>query len=158
MEKPDDYKARSELMWAGSVSHNGLTGLGQPMDFAVHQFGQQLSARYDLPHGESLSAVWTSWARYVYKEDIRRFAQYARNVWGIKTDDDETAAIEGIDITEDYLQSIGLPVTLTEAVGDRVREDIESLTELCSFKYTRTIGAFKVLGVDEMRDIYRAAI
>ena len=158
MEKPDDYKARSELMWAGSVSHNGLTGLGQPMDFAVHQFGQQLSAKYDLPHGESLSATWSSWARYVYKEDIARFAKYARNVWGLGINDDETAAEEGIKTTERYFTSIGMPVTLTEAVGSLAADDIEYLVELCSYKYTRTIGAFKVLGVNDIREIYKSAM
>ena len=158
MDKPDDYKARSEIMWAGSVSHNGLTGLGQTMDFSVHQLGQALSARYDTAHGASLAAAWPAWARYVYRDDIPRFAKYARNVWGVEADDDEAAAVAGITATEGYFRSIGMPVTLTEAEGDRVKEDIDLLAETCSFHRTRTIGSFRVLDIEDMRAIYNSAI
>ena len=64
MDHPGDYQAMSELMWAGSLSHNGLTGLGGKKDFAPHQLGHELSARFDSAHGATLSAVWGSWARY----------------------------------------------------------------------------------------------
>jgi len=67
MEKPHDYKARAELMWAGSLSHNGLTGLGQSMDFSGHQLGHALSGKYDIPHGESLTIAWPAWAKYCMK-------------------------------------------------------------------------------------------
>jgi len=158
MEKPTDYKARSELMWAGSLSHNMLTGLGQAEDFAVHQLGMPLSARYDTYHGESLSATWPAWARFVYRGDVARFAKYAQNVWGITAEDEETAAQAGITATVEFFQSLGMPVTMTEAVGEKVSEDVDILTELCTFYGTRTIGAFKVLGADEIRAIYQAAV
>jgi len=158
MEKPEDYKARSELMWAGSLSHNGLTGLGQTMDFAVHQLGHGLSGYYDIPHGESLSIAWASWARYVYKEDVPRFARYARNVWNVPVGSGEAEAISGIDATEEFFRSIGMPVTITGAVGDRAKDDIETLTNLCSYHRTRTIGAFKVLDVEAIRKIYQTAL
>jgi len=158
MDSPGDYTARSELMWAGSLSHNGLTGLGQALDFSVHQLGHPISAKYDAPHGESLAAVWSAWARYTFHEDIPRFARYARNVWGVTEDDEEAAAQAGINATEEFFSSIGLPVTLTGAVGARCADDIELLTALCTFNYTRTIGAFKVLGAKEISEIYRAAV
>ena len=79
-EETVDYSAMSELMWAGSLSHNGLTGLGAPKDFAVHQLGHELSARFDLAHGASLAAVWGSWAEYVMPARPERFARYARQV------------------------------------------------------------------------------
>ena len=158
MEKPNDYKARSELMWAGSLSHNGLTGLGQTMDFAVHQLGHTLSAKYDTPHGESLAIAWPAWARFVYRNDIARFAKYARKVWNVTANDDETAAVAGIEATEEFFISIGMPVTLTESIGDKVRQDIEELAELCSYQSTRTIGAFKVLDTEAIRAIYQSAI
>jgi alcohol dehydrogenase YqhD (iron-dependent ADH family) len=106
MANPADYKARSELMWAGSLSHNGLTGLGQSKDFSVHQLGHALSAKYDIPHGESLSAVWARWAKTVYREDTPRFAQYARNIWLVSEPDDETAALAGIEATNRYFRFI----------------------------------------------------
>lgn len=157
MEKPDDYKARSELMWAGSLSHNGITGLGQTKDFSVHQLGHALSARYDIPHGESLSAVWGAWAKTVYRDDIRRFAQYARHVWLVSEPDDEAAAQTGIQVTTAYFQFLGMPVSLTEAVGAQSVTDIDFLTDLCTYHRTRTIGSFRVLDADAIKEIYLTA-
>ena len=79
-----DYTAMSELMWAGSLSHNGLTGLGGQGDWSVHQLGHEISARFDLAHGASLAAVWGSWAGYVSEQRPARFARFARNVWGFR--------------------------------------------------------------------------
>ena len=158
MEKPQDYKSRAELMWAGSLSHNGLTGLGQTLDFAVHQLGHTLSAKYDIPHGESLSIAWPAWARYVYRDDIARFAKYARTVWGVAEADDEKAALEGIKATEDYFRLISMPVTLTESVGEKCKEDIEELADTCTYHQARTIGSFKVLDFEAIKEIYKTMV
>jgi len=158
IDDPVDYKARSELLWAGSLSHNGLTGLGRHGELTVHQLGSPLSAKYDTPHGESLSALWASWARYVYRVDVKRFARYAGSVWDISADDDETAAVKGIAATEDYFRAIGMPVTLTEAVGGNVGDDIEELAEICTFKHTRNIGVLKVLDFEAIKEIYLLAL
>ena len=155
MEKPDDYKARAELMWAGSLSHNGLMGLGQTMDFAVHQLGHTLSGLYDIPHGESLSIAWPAWARYVYKTDPERFTKYARNVWSIQESDTETAATKGIDATEDFFKQINMPTTLTESVGESCKNNITELTTLCTYHHTRTIGSFKILTADDITEIFK---
>jgi len=158
MEKPQDYKARAELMWAGSLSHNTLTGLGQTMDFAVHQLGHTISGKYDTPHGESLTIAWPAWARYVYRDDAARFAKYARTVWGIKEADDEKAAVEGINATEDYFRLICMPVTLTEAVGESCKDDIEELADFCTYHQVRTIGSFRVLGFEAIKEIFKAMV
>ena len=158
LENPDDYGARSELMWAGSLSHNGLTGLGNTLEFSVHQLGHALSARYDIAHGDSLTAMWPAWARYVYQKDIPRFAGYARNVWHISAAEDREAAEAGIDATIEYFRKIEMPVTITHAIGDRVKEDIDILADLCSYNKTRTIGSFMVLGSEEIREIYKSAL
>ncbi|MDP4090190.1 MAG: iron-containing alcohol dehydrogenase, partial [Bacillota bacterium] len=68
LKNPKDYQSMSELMWCGSISHNGITGLGAVTDFAPHQLGHELSAKFDVAHGASLSAVWGSWAEYCYKQ------------------------------------------------------------------------------------------
>ena len=158
MEKPEDYKARAELMWAGSLSHNGITGLGQTLDFAVHQLGHALSGKYDIPHGESLSVAWAAWARYVYRSDVARFARYARTVWGVQNADDESAALEGIAKTEDYFRLIKMPVTLTEAVGEGCKNDVEELADSCTYQQMRTIGSFKVLDYNAIKDIFAAMV
>ena len=158
MDKPHDYKARAELMWAGSLSHNGLMGLGQTMDFAVHQLGHTLSGKYDIPHGESLSIAWPAWARYVYRHDTARFAKYARCIWGIANSDDEAAALEGIKATEDYFRLIQMPVRLTEAVGDKCKDDVDELAVFCTYHKTRTIGSFMVLDFDAIREIYKTMV
>jgi len=154
MDEPHDYKARAELMWAGSLSHNGLMGLGQTLDFAVHQLGHAISGKYDIPHGESLSIAWPSWARYVYKHDIARFARYARGVWNVKNADDEAAALEGISFTEDYFRFITMPVTLTESVGEECKDAVEELADFCTYHQTRTIGSFKKLGFEDIKKIF----
>jgi len=158
LDTPNDYKARAELMWAGSLSHNGLMGLGQTLDFAVHQLGHALSGKYDIPHGESLSIAWLAWARYVYLHDVSRFAKYARTVWNIKETDNEAAALKGIKATEDYFRLITMPVALTELVGEGCKNDIEALADLCSYQKSRTIGSFKVLDYDAILEIYKAMI
>ena len=158
LEKPDDYEARSELLWAGSLSHNGLTGLGNTMDFAIHQLGHALSARYDVAHGESLTAVWPAWARYVFRRDVARFAKYARKVWLVEAPDDDTAAEAGIAATAAFFKRIKMPVTLTEAVGDRAIGEAGILADLCTYHKTRTIGSFMILGEEEIKAIYNAAL
>jgi len=158
VEVPHDYKARAELMWAGSLSHNGLMGLGQGIDFSAHRLGVVFSAKYDSPHGESLSAVWPAWARFVYHKDVSRFAKYARSVWGVTDSDDKTAAEAGIAATENYFKSLDMPVTITELAGKKVADDIDKLVKLCTFNGTRIIGAFKVLSEEDITSIFQAAL
>ena len=158
MNKPDDYKARSELMWAGSLSHNTLTGLGQTMDFAVHQLGHAISGLYDTPHGESLSIAWPAWARYVYRSDVVRFARYAKNVWNVTNTNAEAAAIEGISATENFFIKLKMPNTLTEAVGERCKDDIEALADFCTYHKTRKIGTFRVLDFDDIKEIFNEMV
>ncbi len=157
MNDPLDMKARSELMWAGSISHNGMTGLGQTRDFSVHQLGQALSALYDTLHGESLSAVWAAWARYVMNADIPRFAKYAREIWGVEEVDDMKAAEMGIDATEDYFRSIGMPVSLRDVLGELSDENVKEIARKCSFNGSRKVGSLYPIGEEEMYQIYKMA-
>lgn len=158
-ENPANGTAMSEIMWAGSLSHNGLTGLGGNKDFAPHQLGHALSEKFDVYHGESLSAVWPSWARYVRSTDPARFARYARTVWGVCEQDDERASAAGIAATEDYFRSLRMPVRLSE-LSRAGRQDEDGLRDLalrCSFQKTRTVGTFRPLGYEDMLLIYQAA-
>lgn len=158
LDKPDDYKARAELLWAGSLAHNGLTGLGQTMDFSVHGLGAPISAKYDTSHGETLAATWAAWANHVYKQDIKRFAKYARNVWNLDISDDEVAVKAGIKETVSFFKSLDCPITISEAVGRDVSEDIDYLADLCTGGGTRAVGAFKPLNIDDVKQIYTIAM
>ena len=158
LRDPSDLHAMSEIMWCGSLSHDNLTGLGNPRDFSVHQLGHAISEKFDVCHGESLSCVWASWARYVYTVDPARFAKYAHNVWNVHADSPDEAARIGIEETENFFRSIGMPTCISELSCGRLgSEDGEELTLRCSYGKTRTFGALMPLGHDDMREIYRAA-
>ena len=160
MADPRDLQAMSELMWAGSLSHNGLTGLGAPKDFAVHQLGHELSARFDFAHGATLSAMWGSWAEYCVETDPARFAQYGVSVWGLDPagGSREELARQAIARTVDYFRSLGMPTCLTElGCGLQSEEELKELARRCTFYGARTIGAFRVLDEADILAIYRAA-
>ena len=161
---PQDYEAMSEIMWCGSVSHVGLTGLGakgdtpRDGDWSCHQLGMALSAVYDSTHGATLTAVWGTWARYVKDENIARFAQFARRVHGVTEQDDAAAAEEGIVRTEAFFRSLGMPLTVTELIGHRpTDEELKTVTDECSYGNTRHIGSFKDLAYEDMYRIYELA-
>lgn len=151
MADPTDLHAMSEIMWAGSVSHNGLTGLGGKKDFAPHQFAQTLGGKFDKAHGACLSAIWSSWARYVYHVNPMRFYQFAKNVWQM------TDGLAAIDATEHFFTTIGMPVNLPQLVGSQDEEAIEDLALRCSCEKSRTFGTFKVLDYQDIKAVFFAA-
>ena len=155
MREPDNYTARAEIMWAGSLSHNGLTGCGTGGgDWACHQLG----GLYDVTHGAGLAAIWGSWARYVYDVNPERFAQFATNVFDIPCGlDFEKTALAGIEAMEDFFRSIKMPVSLHELGLDLDDQQIHELAFKCSYEDTRTIGVFKQLNMKDMEKIYTMA-
>jgi alcohol dehydrogenase YqhD (iron-dependent ADH family) len=117
-----------------------------------------LSALYDVTHGPSLSAVWSSWARFVKNENPARFAQLGRRVFGVTAADDSIAADQAIDAVENFYRSIDMPTSLHELMGRELsQEELEAAARECSYNYTRKIGTFRVLDADDMLAIYRAA-
>lgn len=159
-EQSDDYQAMSELMWAGTLSHNGLTGLGGVKDFSVHQLGHELSAMFDVAHGASLSAVWDSWARYCQSADPARFARLAEKVWGIDPAGKsvEELGLAGIEATKDYFRSLGMPVSLPElGCGVLTEEQLGELAFRCTFYGKRKVGTFRTLEREDILAIYRMA-
>lgn len=158
LEDSHNYDAMSEIMWSGSLSHNGLTGLGGVGDWAVHQLGHELSALYDVAHGASLSSVWGSWAKYVYKEKPSRFAKFAKNIWNIEAKGDEEAALATIEATEKYFKSIGMPTSFDElGIGKLSEEDLKLIANKCVWQGKRTVGQFKVLQEEDVYQIYKMA-
>ncbi len=165
LANPTDYEARSEIMWAGSLSHNDLTGLGRSMDFATHQLEHELSGLHDVAHGAGLAAMWGAWARYVMPKAIWRFFKFAVDVWGCEADylNPAKTALAGIEKTEGFFASLGMPKTLRELIAsynlpDLTPAQIEDMTKKCSFFGKRTIGSLVVLTEDDIRKIYQLAL
>ncbi len=154
----EDYQAMSELMWCGSISHNGLTGLGAVTDFAPHQLGHELSGKFDVAHGASLSTIWKHWALYAYQENTARFARFAKEVWGIEKENNVDAALAGIQATADYFRSIDMPTNFTElGIGIQSEEVLADLADRASFYGTRLVGNFKKLTKEDNYQIYKSA-
>lgn len=161
MQDSHNYDAMSEIMWAGSLSHNNLTGLGGVKDFSVHQFGHELSGMFDAAHGATLSVMWPQWARYVVNTDPARFAHYGEAVWRLTRKDGESdrdLALRAIDTTEEFFRSIDMPTTFTElGIGVLSEEQLRELAERCTFFHTRVVGKFCPLDYDGILAVYRMA-
>ncbi len=157
-DDPLNYDARAHVMWAGSLSHNGLTGCGTLGDWATHQLEHELGGMFDVAHGAGLAAMWGSWARYVYREDPARFARFARNVMGLcDVGSQEQTALAGIEAFEGFLRDIRMPVNLPQLGLEVTDAQIDELAYKCTFMGKRTIGSFKVLGEEDIKAIYRMA-
>ena len=157
---PEDYRARAQVMWGGSVAHNDLTGCGLTGDWATHQLEHELSGMFDVTHGAGLAAIWPSWARYVLKENVSRFVRFAVNVMDVPQDftDLEGTALKGIEAMERFYRAIGMPVNIHELIGkDITDEEIREMARKCSRNGTLTQGSFKVLRTEDMEAIYRMA-
>lgn len=153
-----DYDAMSELMWAGSLSHCGLTELGRRKDFSVHKLGHELSARYDATHAQTLTALWGAWARYVYKYDPACFAQFAHAIFGVDAGTDEERARAGIRKMEEFFAAIGMPTSLAGlGIGTLTKGMIEELASAATAGDTVTLGDFHPLRRADVIAIYEAA-
>nr|WP_294671794.1 iron-containing alcohol dehydrogenase [uncultured Blautia sp.] len=185
VKEPENYEARATLMWAGSLSHNGLTGAGRVSDFGTHKIEHELGGMFDVAHGAGLAAVWGSWARYVYKTNPGRFAQFGKKVFGINissstnitpnsdapeqpikpspiiTDPEltstDTAALAAITAWETWCHSIGMPTTLTELGIHPTAAQIEEMAEKCVFGRNGHVGFFQPLTKEDIAAILKMA-
>ncbi len=157
VDDPEDYDAMCEVFWASSLSHNNLTECGRGKDFSVHKLGHALSARYDVTHGDSLSAVWGSWAKELYKGAVPRFARFAEKVWGICESDEEKAALLGIEKTVDFFKSIGMPVSLKDLGIDPSDADLKALSLDATMQGTVKLSRIRPLDANDVKKIYEAA-
>ena len=160
MAKPDDYEARATLMWASSLSHNGLTGCGRNFMMRCHQIEHELSGMYDrVAHGAGLAVIFPAWAKYIYKNEkaLPRFCQFAQRVWGIEKDFEhpERTALAGIEACENFFKSLGMPVRLSELDVDDTKFD--EMAEKCTFFGKRVLKDYIPLGKTEIIEIYNLA-
>jgi hypothetical protein len=160
LKNPEDYRYRAQIMWGGSLMHNGLTGCGVTDDWATHQLEHELSGMFDVTHGAGLAAIWPSWARYVMHENLSRFVRFAANVMNVPNDftDPEGTALKGIEAMERFYHAIGMPINIKELIGkDITDEEIKEMTRKCSRNYQHTCGQLKVLKAEDMENIYKMA-
>ena len=157
---PKNYDARAEVMWAGSLSHNGLTGCGNDGgDWMTHKLEHELGGLYDVAHGAGLAAIWGSWARYVYKDCLPRFKRFALNVMGVAADGtDEEIALKGIEAMEDFYRQIKMPTNLRELGVKATDEDLKLMAHKCAVGVNGGKGSAKFLKEEDMLEIYRMSM
>lgn len=155
---PTDYDKYSQVMWAGTIAHNYLLCAGRTTDWASHQIEHEISGMYDVAHGAGLAVVFPAWMKYVYKEDINRFAMFATRVFDIEPDFDnlEKTALAGISAFEQFLDKLEMPKTLSEIC---VKEsDIKALALNTTRNDKIVQGMFKKLNSDDIQEILKLAL
>lgn len=155
IENPEDYEARANLMWASSLAINGLLSYGSDVQWCVHPMEHELSAFYDITHGDGLAILTPVWMDYVLSEDtLDKFVEFGINVWGIDAEEEpQRIAEEAIERTRAFFDSLGLPKTLSEVgIGE---ENLAKMAEKLDGQLTDT---YIPLTGKEVREIYKNAL
>ncbi len=155
-ETPDNYESRAEMMWSGSLAHNGLTGIGTDGgDWSCHQLEHEIGGMFDVAHGAGLAALWGSWARYVWKDAPERFARFAVEVHGVRPGSStEETVMEGIKAQEEFYRSIGMPTSLSELKVSATDEQKREMAKRCFIACGGPQGSVKKLSEEDMYQIY----
>jgi len=156
IKNPDNYEARANIMWAGTVAHNDIVGVGRSQDWNSHGIEHELSGLYDCAHGAGLAVIMPAWMEFVYKHNIMRFAQMAVRIWSCEMnfENPEETALRGIACFRKFLHGIGMPINFAE-LGAR-EEDIPVLVEKFGLGDGKT-GGFVALSSEDVAEIYRIA-
>ncbi len=158
IDEPDNYEARATLIWASSLSHNGLTGSGKVTFFPVHMMEHDVSGVFDqVAHGAGLAVLFPAWAKYIYKYDVRKFCQFANRVWGIEMNHDhpEETALRGIETMKNYFKQIGMPTTMKE-LGIEA-SDYEAIADKSTNCGQKTVASYIPLTKEDIIEIYKLA-
>ena len=160
LQEPDNYEARAEVMWAGSLAHNGLTGCGgDGGDWMPHKLEHEIGGMFDVAHGAGLAAVWGSWARYVYRDCLPRFKSFARKVMKVSEEGtDEEIALRGIEAMEDFYREIKMPVNLKELGIAPSEEELKEMAHKCALGVGGASGSARVLREGDMYEVLKAAL
>lgn len=152
IKNPQDYTARSNLMWESTMGENRIIKLGKRMDFECHQMEHELGAYTNCNHGAGLAVLHPVYYRHIYKDGLSKFQKFAVNVWGISPDGktDEELARAGVEALADFIQEIGLPTTLRE-LGVNETIDLEAIANSCNL----APGSFKKMTHEEILEIFR---
>lgn len=153
MADPTDYQSRANIMWAGTLAHNGVCGCGRVEDWVSHFMEHEISAVYGVTHGAGLATVFPAWMTFMAEHKPARVAQFARRVMDVTAVDDYEAALEGIGRLKAFYKSLGLPVTFAEL--GIAHPDIDQLVERLHRNKGAVIGGYYRLSADDTRAIYR---
>lgn len=152
-DAPADYDARANIMWAGTVAHNGILGCGRVEDWGSHGIEHELSAIYDIAHGAGLSIIFPAWMKYVYKRNLTRFLQFSVRVMGVDMEfyNPEHIILEGIRRLEAFFARMELPIRLSDVgIDDSYFEEMA--------RKAAPRGNFQVLNQEDIVNIYRLAL
>lgn len=156
--RPDDYAARADVMWASTLAHNGLCGVGKVEDWATHKLEHEVSALYDVPHGAGLACLAPAWIEFVARRNPDKIWRFCINVMSVNPvglDTDKVIA-EGVTMLRDFYHDLGLTTSLTELVGQK--PDIDLLVKNLEKNIGKTIGAYVALDMNDCREIYELAL
>lgn len=151
IENPQDYTARSNLMWDATMAENRMIKMGKRCDFQCHNMKHQLGAFTDCNHGCGLAVLHPVYYRHIYKEGLSKFVRFAKNVWGIVQENktEEELALAGIQALADFIREIGLPATLKEL--DVNQSQLKEIADSCSISQ----GSYKVMTHEEILEIFQ---
>lgn len=156
MAEPDNYEARANIMWSGTLAHNGICGTGRQEDWVSHFMEHEISAVYGVTHGAGLAVMFPAWMTFMASHHPAKIAQFARRVMDIVEPDDQQAALMGIARLKEFYCSIGLPVTFTQLGVEN--PDIDLLVAKLHENKGETIGGYYRLTANETAEIYRLAL
>ena len=161
IKDPRNYDAWAQIGHSGSMAHTGILGLGRAQDWACHQMEHELSALYDVAHGEGLAVLTPAWMEYVYRENLPMFVQFAVNVMGVTGGfrEPEATAREGISRLRGFFNSIGLPATLTDlGIGTDKLEYMARKSTKVEYGEEKPIGGIKKLCWQDALEIYKSLL
>lgn len=153
-KNPQDYEARSNIMWTATWALNTLVAKGKATDWMVHMIGQAVGAYTNATHGMTLAAVSLPYYRYIMPYGISKFRRFAVNVWNVDTagKTDEQIALEGLGAMENWMKELGLVMNITElGANEDMLEGIADATIILT-------DGYKVLGHNEIVDILRQSL
>ncbi|MCQ2345563.1 MAG: iron-containing alcohol dehydrogenase [Paludibacteraceae bacterium] len=162
VEKPDDYEARSNLMWCATMGLNKILGLSKTQDWMVHQIEHQLGAYTDCAHGAGLAIITPSYFRYIYRDGLSKFVRFARMVWNVddQGQGDEQIALEGISRLEQFIRELGLPQSLCEvgATVEMLPLIAKSTDQNYKARFGTSFGGYKLVEEKEIMAILNACL
>lgn len=158
-ENPNDYDARANVMWAGTLAHNGLCGNGKVEDWSSHRLEHEISALYDVAHGAGLAVMVPAWMTFVAKKNPHKVREFAVKVMGIEAEgkSDEMVIAEGIEALKAFYHSIDLTTSMRELTGVE-NPDIEALVKSLNGNMGDTLGFYVPLSMEDCAEIYRLAL
>lgn len=152
---PEDYDARANIMWSGTLAHNGVCSGGREEDWSTHALEHELSAVYGVTHGAGLAVMFPAWMTYAMKSNPKKLAQYARRVFDVEEEDDTKATSKGIEALKNFLHSIGMPVNMKELGVEN--PDCKLLAEKVVENKGEVFGNYIKIDKETARKIYEIA-